>query len=328
MTSLLRPRSIPRQTRALSPQSLEILRDLDDTLHDPDQSAALSYKELRTRLNTIPRAERGADWTESVVKLYCGKRMKAQRCNTLRNALGEIRQEAGQGAHHRAFCDELARLTAPYVLTLHGYTLPFRNRDQTEIVAELSKLVALLDTLGVESFINSGTLLGAVREGAFLGHDDDADLAIVVAGQTDSERMAAFVAMAQRLNAAGALSEPALLSKSMPVIKIELKSGVKVDLFPCWTEDDRIFIWPHTFGELQHADVFPLDAAVLNDAAFPAPKDAGKMLALNYGAGWRSPDAHFQFPWGEAKKKFQKVLRHYRHQRRSGLRAWLARIFD
>ncbi len=315
MTSLLRPRNIPKQTKPLDADAWVILHALDAQLRGADGQAVPDYKTLRTKLDQIPRAQRGVDWTERVVKIYCKHRLKAQRCQTLKTRIKAHREAEGKTDAFTAFCDELTALTAPYVLTMHGYTLPFRNRDIDEVTSELTQIIAILDNLGVQSFINSGTLLGAVREGAFLGHDDDADLAVLIDGSTDDALVTGLFALGDRLNQTGALQSPAAFSKRSPVIKIEMTSGVVVDLFPMWIRDDRVFIWPHTFGELHRDDVFPLGSQMLNGAAFPAPCDADKMLALNYGAGWRSPDAHFQFPWKEAREKFAAVITCYKRRK-------------
>ncbi len=318
MTSLLRPRNIPKQTKPLSQQSWDRLRALDAQLHG---SAGLDEKSLRAALDEIPRAERGVDWAERVVKIYCKHRKKAQRCMTLNNKIRALRMAEGKADGFTAYLDELTVLTAPYVLTMHGFSLPFRNRDTGEVASELGRVFALLQELGIESFINSGTLLGAVREGTFLGHDDDADLAVLIDAPTDEALVSGLFSLGDRLNQTGALQTPALFSKRSPVIKIEMMSGVVVDLFPMWIRDDRVFIWPHTYGELHRDDVFPLASQNLNGVGFPAPCDPGKMLALNYGPGWRSPDAHFQFPWAAARKKFATVISHYKRRNRwAGLR--------
>ncbi len=58
----------------------------------------------------------------------------------------------------------------------------FAGRSDRDIAALLDATDAVIDALrsaGVEPFIAYGTLLGAVREGAVLGHDSDADLGYV-----------------------------------------------------------------------------------------------------------------------------------------------------
>ena len=176
MTSLLLPRLVPRQRKPLDEASWATLRAVDELLQDK----TLTYDTLRGRLNTVPKSQRGVDWAERVVKIYCCKLMKAQRCNALINNIGAIRQANGDTDKHIAFQDTLGRLTAPKILTLHGYTLPLRSMDQPTVIAEIKNLIRLLADLGYQSFINSGTLLGAVREQALLGHD--AELAILIEG--------------------------------------------------------------------------------------------------------------------------------------------------
>jgi hypothetical protein len=313
VTSFLRPRHIPRQRRPLSKASAAILTDIDQTLAQADSP---SLKSLRTRASDVPLAERGVDWAERVVKIYCRHRAKAQRCNFLITKIGDIRAKASETAKHTAFQDELLALTFPEILTLHGYILPLRNRDQSQVVDEVKQLMDLLTTLGFASFINSGTLLGAVREGALLGHDDDVDLAVLIEGATNRQLIDAFAELGQQLDASGALSKPVKFSKAIPVIKIELASSVLLDLFPIWVDDNRAFIWPYSYGELGAADVFPLTTLDVNGTTLPAPQHPEKMLALNYGEGWRSPDVHFAFPWKAARRKFARILRRYYWSRR------------
>ena len=58
----------------------------------------------------------------------------------------------------------------------------FAGRSDDDIAALLDATEAVIEALrsaGVEPFVAYGTLLGAVREGAVLGHDSDADLGYV-----------------------------------------------------------------------------------------------------------------------------------------------------
>jgi hypothetical protein len=287
------------------------LRQVDALLLDREKRVNVSYAEIRKTLNRVPRAERGLDWTERVVALYCVKQMKEARSSALKINIRNMRLEEAETQPLDAFNNRLRDTLAPMVLTNHGLHLPFAARDQDEVAQDLKELFVLLKSLGYTAFINSGTLLGAVREKAFLGHDDDADLAVLINGATDLDVVESLQRLCKQLNQSGKLLEPAWHHKKGPMLKVRVGSGVEVDLFPLWFRNAKAFIWPHTYGELSEDDIFPLSTQVLCGASMPAPKDAEKMLARNYGEGWRVPDPDYFFPWDEAKERFVSMLDAY-----------------
>ena len=312
MPKLIRPRVPPIQRRELKETSWDILHEIDEILLDHEKRDQLSYKSIRSKLNRISRAERGLDWTERVVALYCVKRMRENRCASLKIEIKNQRLKNGERDKLEAFNARLRDTLYPMVLTNHGLSLPFSHRDKTAVAKELTELFSLLEKLGYQAIMNSGTLLGAVREGQFLGHDDDADLAVLIDGETDAEVVTSLQNLCRALNDSGELLKPAWYHKNGPILKVAIKSGIEVDLFPLWFRDEKAFIWPHTYGELTLDDIFPLSTQEMCGAPMPSPKNAEKMLVLNYGENWRRPDPDFFFPWDEAKQKFASVLDVYR----------------
>ena len=87
------------------------------------------------------------------------------------------------------FGGESRRLTvvgrdgAPLGIDMYGRLVKtFETKDEGELAPLLDALETVLDLLhqqGLEAFPAYGTLLGAVREGTFLGHDNDADVGYV-----------------------------------------------------------------------------------------------------------------------------------------------------
>lgn len=308
MPRLIRPRKLMTQRRPLSETSWSILRNVDQALADKEVVHSKGYRSLRAILSGVPHAERGVDWTERVVALYCAFEMKIPRCAALKIAIGDYRRARAETEAMDAFNKRLLQITAPKVLTGHGLQLPFSHRDQDEILKDLIELIDLLKTLGYEAFINSGTLLGAVREGGFLGHDDDADLAVLIDGQDDEEVVRSMLLLRDKLNECGKLLAPAWFHPKSPFLNVLVGSGIEVDLFPLWFRQERAYLMPHTYGELSRDDIFPLARQPLCGTDLPAPRHAEKMLAVNYGEGWRFPDPNYVFPWGEGKKRFASVL--------------------
>lgn len=308
MPKLIKPRVPPKARRPLSAASWKILHDIDALLLDHAARDNENYATLRARLNKVPRAERGLDWTERVVALYCVKRMRTSRAAALKIMIRKLRLESNEEEALNAFLARLGKTLHPYRLTNHGLMLPFNQRDQDQIAKDLQELFSLLQELGYPAFINSGTLLGAVREGKFLGHDDDADFAVALAGETDAEIVASLKTLHDQLNASGRLQKPVTFHKSGLILTVTVGSGIDVDLFPLWFRHGKAYIWPHTYGTLQRDDIFPLSQQQLCGAAMPAPNDPEKMLAINYGPNWRTPDPDFFFQWDDAKQKFAAIL--------------------
>jgi hypothetical protein len=225
------------------------------------------------------------------------------------------REKAGEVTKFDQFFDEIGSLCAPYVLTLHGFGLPFQQRDADAIASDIERLFDRLQSMGLCVFINAGTLLGAVREGGFLAHDDDADICVRIHGDTDRELVKNFIQVADQLNRSGQFSQPVMLSRRTPVIKVKLDSGVTADLFAFWIRGGKAYLWAHVFGELDENDIFPLGKERILGKEFPAPRVPEKMLVLNYGTSWRIPDTQFRFPYDTAKRKFAAFLTEYKRAR-------------
>ncbi len=171
--------------------------------------------------------------------------------------LRDHRRETGRDSDFAAFWDRLGRVTHPYVLVPHGYKVPLAARDESAVWRETSRLCARLDELGYDSFVSYGTLLGLVREGGLIPHDDDVDLTVLLPGDTIPEVVLGWGALKDRLAEAGLLR---LDFEDGPRAhcKLAAAGGLSVDVFPAWLTGERLYAWPLTFGELDATDLLPL----------------------------------------------------------------------
>lgn len=275
-----------------------------------------SFGKHMKMLDAIPVEQRDLDWSRAVALLTAIHQRNERIC--LRE-LGVLRRSAIENGSPDEFDTFLARLNHmihPRTVSFHGYVVPFAERDRSAVVAEAAAVVARLGALGYDAFINSGTLLGAVRDGKLIAHDDDVDLAVIVPATSAAEAASEWIRLAQRLLAEGLIDAGHHARSGHPLFKLDNGSGVDFDLFPAWfSAEGRCHVWPHTCGELVADEVLPLVPIALHGCLLPAPRQPEKMLALNYGPGWRQPDPSFVFPSKQARRRFSALLSAYRRAR-------------
>lgn len=200
----------------------------------------------------------------------------------------------------KEFKSEVTKSIFPYIITEHGYKRSLASRDQAEVWRQIRQIVDILQEEGIESFANSGTLLGLIREGSLLPHDDDADLGILVPGddleQIVSNIMKLFIALAQR----GMVNAWHVENGCK---HIALKSGVPVDLFPAWILNGQLYAYPH--GVIEPAKVQPLSLLDIEGQSIPVPQNPEVFLELCYGQNWRTPDDTYSYPWSRTEQYFK-----------------------
>jgi hypothetical protein len=231
-------------------------------------------------------------------------RLARNSCRRLR----EIYAERGQPEAFDAFCAKLDVYMAPDRMTSHGYDgASFETAQESEIWEIIRDVMDVLEDEGFRCFLNSGTLLGAVRDKKLIGYDDDVDLGVILKGRGQTAVRREWARLRD------VLAEHDLLDidRTLPeIIRVKTSMEFGFDLFPSWSAGGRFYVYPHTFGTLETRDVSPLQQCETTGLAVPAQPE--KMLAENYGEGWRVPDRFFKFPWGEARVKFAEFLENVR----------------
>ncbi|MDZ7906645.1 MAG: LicD family protein [Cypionkella sp.] len=208
----------------------------------------------------------------------------------------------GKSAEADALEAEVNAVTAPLVLGSHGFRLPMSAIPLETALSELSEAMQKLDDLGAPSCIACGTLLGFVREGTLLPHDDDIDLSVVVPGNSLDEVVENWSRlMRQILETMPSFQKNAFVS-------LELPCGIEVDLFPMWVLDDKVYAYPHLFGEFPAKEFFPLVPRDWRGALVNTPSILEPILAVNYGPNWKIRDPHWKFDWGLSRQRFARFL--------------------
>jgi hypothetical protein len=209
----------------------------------------------------------------------------------------------GETAFVGDFQAELARLTYPLMLARHGYNLAFANLDLTVVAAELNSIMHNIKRLGVEPFLNSGTLLGYFRDGRPIIHDDDFDLGLWLPGETEEEVASKWHLFKSRIEQ----FYPVIDKGSF--LAIRMSNGVQIDLFPCWTREGKTYVFPYCYGDCNDTTLRPLKKLTVSGQDFAVPACPEALLAVNYGPNWRVPDPFWRFDYKLAKRRFGKVMK-------------------
>ncbi len=159
----------------------------------------------------------------------------------------------------------------------------FEPMDMATAEAVLKEAKEILDQLGLVFFLRHGTCLGAVRDKAFIGWDDDLDIGSVIGmhGLTESlVRQAAEVFRDHGFDVAIRDSE---LHMSVDM----QKSGTQLDWTCYWVIDDHIYQWPAIQIPVSlYAD--PREIDFLGEK-FMVPNPPEEYLRLKYGPEWTIP---------------------------------------
>ncbi len=184
--------------------------------------------------------------------------------------------------------DKWGRLTRP--LSAEGADVV------DDLVQQAARLLSdLQERAGVAAFVSYGTLLGAVRDGALIGHDNDLDVSYV-------SREPFPVDVVRE----GYRVERALLDAGWRVrrgsgtrlnVRMTLSGGGfrYVDVFTANWVDGIVYMPSDTGFAIPMDEVVPLTTVTLHGREVPAPRNPDLMLAHTYGENWRIPDPSFKY---------------------------------
>ncbi|MBW8190742.1 discoidin domain-containing protein [Neiella marina] len=187
----------------------------------------------------------------------------------------------------------------------HGFTRPFdlsSEKEKNKTYKELAQVLQWLnEDYGIPAFISSGTLLGIVREGKFIGHDDDVDICYVSSKTTEQEILSERLEIMAFLQSKGCKTAPSGIAHYW----CTTPHGVSMDIFSGFMEDGFCSMNPISRKEVVVESVLPLKTQVVKGVTLYLPQDPEPLLVLNYGPSWRTPDPLWSFDWGKAKRDFK-----------------------
>ncbi|MBF4161886.1 class I SAM-dependent methyltransferase [Nocardioides acrostichi] len=195
--------------------------------------------------------------------------------------------------------DFIDRQGNPISLDKSGRFSPeFSQRTEADLDPLLDAVEALLGVLnaeGVAAFPAYGTLLGAVREGEFLGHDSDADLGYVSRFSTPVDAMRESFRL-QRVVAARGWRTYRYSGLAFRVSVEEGDGNTRgLDVFGGFFDHGRLYLMGEVGAPFRREWIEPLGTTTLAGRELPAPARPEKLLEAMYGPGWKVPDPAFKF---------------------------------
>ena len=164
-----------------------------------------------------------------------------------------------------------------------------------EFLAAVQEVQRQLQEWSITSMICYGTLLGAVREGAFIAHDDDVDM-LIIDGSTTREGMIENAdALIERFQAVGAIAK----RQGMNFFVTPAGRTVHIDIFPSWHDEDGLWVMMERgkYRSIPIDCIEPVNSIEMQKLQFDCPNDPESFLENRYGPDWRISDPYHEWPW-------------------------------
>jgi hypothetical protein len=171
-----------------------------------------------------------------------------------------------------------------------------RDADQMKpLLDSTEEVLAALHDAGVEAFPAYGTLLGAIREQNFIGHDNDVDLGYVSRHTHPLDVIRESFRLQRTLREKG-YAVDRYSAAAFKVDVVEADGAVRgLDVFGGYFLDGRLYLMGEIGTPFQEDWIFPLGTCTLAGRTLPAPARPEKLLEATYGPSWKVPDPAFHF---------------------------------
>jgi hypothetical protein len=171
--------------------------------------------------------------------------------------------------------------------------------DVEPLLKAIRTVLDAIDSAGIEAFLAYGTLLGAIREKRFLGHDSDADLAYVSESGHPCDVVRESFRLQRLIHERGFRTH----RYSGAAFRVDVVEGDGVvrglDIFAGFVDEapagSRLYLMGEVAADFRREWVYPTTSCTLEGHTFAAPAAPERWLEATYGPSWAIPDPAFQF---------------------------------
>ncbi|WP_148574466.1 class I SAM-dependent methyltransferase [Nocardioides caldifontis] len=168
--------------------------------------------------------------------------------------------------------------------------------EEKQILLEgARRTIEVLADRGLPAFLAFGCLLGAVREGKLIGHDNDADVSYLSAHHHPFDVILESLRLERHFQTLGWRTRRmwAAYFKAYPPRDDGIEPAI--DVFAAFIHAGQLYVLPTVRAPLPESAIVPLTTVTTEGVTLPAPADAPALLEATYGPGWRVPDPTFKF---------------------------------